>query len=419
MPTVVASSSPSGCANCRYTTSFSPRFTRCGATPMRCRQSPHTPKSAPRRVSLTHRLALVCCHEELDAECGRTPCGLCTWSFLHILHVQVLGGADLFLAGVIVPPEGLPQFATGQPMAVRVPGHPFPFAVGVMECSSAEAQKNGMKGRGEMRDFNSNECGGCRPVGPEFGTMLLMRADGVGSPAAAGLKLLHTYTDLLWGMGPGTVPHPSFTPGRIFSHVRLGLGGVTAEMCIRDLMLFAPVAHPLSAAVDQRDVVHFQDSPEHQVDSDATSATAAANGMQQLSVSDARPSAAAGDPAAAAQPGTAPAGAAPQAAAGAAADANGAAPANAPAPADPPETAAAPAVDSSSPDAVAVHCLLAGCHSVDDADLPIMTSDFQSKHMLPNLPEGKIASHWSCMFRCVPSCIDCQPAYGILLSARA
>lgn len=48
-------------------------------------------------------------------------------------------------------------------------------------------------------------------------------------------------------------------------------------------------------------------------------------------------------------------------------------------------------MDISNPDAVAVHCLLAGCHSVSDDTLPIMTSDFQSKHMLPNLPEGDLA----------------------------
>jgi hypothetical protein len=42
----------------------------------------------------------------------------------------------------------------------------------------------------------------------------------------AGLKLLHTYTDQLWGMGTGIVPHPSFTPERIFPHVRfLGVKG--------------------------------------------------------------------------------------------------------------------------------------------------------------------------------------------------
>lgn len=50
-------------------------------------------------------------------------------------------------------------------------------------------------------------------------------------------------------------------------------------------------------------------------------------------------------------------------------------------------------MDISSPDAVAVHCLLAGCHSVNDSELPIMTSDFQSKHMLTNLPEGGLCAH--------------------------
>ena len=71
---------------------------------------------------------------------------------------QVLGGADLFLAGVIAPPAGLPHFSTGQLMAVRVLGHPLPFAVGVMECSSAEAAKSGMKGRGESLDAVEHIC---------------------------------------------------------------------------------------------------------------------------------------------------------------------------------------------------------------------------------------------------------------------
>lgn len=249
---------------------------------------------------------------------------------------KVLGGADLFLAGVIVPPEGLPHFAAGQPMALRVPGHPYPFAVGVMECSSAEAQANGMKGRG--------------------------------------LKLLHTYTDLLWGMGPGTVPHPSFTPARIFPH----------------------------------------DSPEHQADSDATSATAAVDGMQYLSISDAQPSAAASEPAAAAQTSAVAAGAGTQAAAGAAADANGTTPDDGSSSAHPLQTAAAPAVDISNPDAVAVHCLLAGCHSVGDGDLPIMTSDFQSKHMLPNLPEGATLDLKKTSFKKLAKLLSMHEKKGLL-----
>lgn len=49
-----------------------------------------------------------------------------------------------------MPPEGLPDCIAGQPMAIRVAGHPFPFAMGVMECSSADTKKNGMKGRGTL-----------------------------------------------------------------------------------------------------------------------------------------------------------------------------------------------------------------------------------------------------------------------------
>ena len=42
---------------------------------------------------------------------------------------QVLGGADLFLQGLIVPPGGLGQFSAGDVRAVAIPQNPFPFAV--------------------------------------------------------------------------------------------------------------------------------------------------------------------------------------------------------------------------------------------------------------------------------------------------
>lgn len=59
---------------------------------------------------------------------------------------QVLGGADLFLQGVIVGDGGLPPFKVGDAMALSVPGHPLSFAVGTMETSTAEARSSGMKG---------------------------------------------------------------------------------------------------------------------------------------------------------------------------------------------------------------------------------------------------------------------------------
>lgn len=63
----------------------------------------------------------------------------------------------------------------------------------------------------------------------------------------AGLKLLHTYTDQLWGMGTGAIPHPSFTPERIFPHVRLldresvkvADGPLTLGMCLCFVSFFA------------------------------------------------------------------------------------------------------------------------------------------------------------------------------------
>jgi hypothetical protein len=114
---------------------------------------------------------------------------------------QVLGGADLFLAGVIAPPEGLPHFTTGQLMAVRVLRHPLPFAVGVMECSSAEAAKSGMKGRGVK--LNTAERVYCvlsllpqMPSAPGK-ALACQSALLMLTLLSAGLKLLHTYTDQL------------------------------------------------------------------------------------------------------------------------------------------------------------------------------------------------------------------------------
>ena len=130
-------------------------------------------------------------------------------------------------------------------------------------------------------------------------------------------------------------------------------------------------------------VVALQDSPEH-ASASSPEADAAESGVQRLSLAQAQPPASAADTATAA-PAQPAAAQAPEPSAGAGQEAsNGTASPDA----EPPTALAAPAVDISNPDAVAVHCLLAGCHSVGDSELPIMTSDFQSKHMLPNLPEG-------------------------------
>ena len=51
------------------------------------------------------------------------------------------------------------------------------------------------------------------------------------------------------------------------------------------------------------------------------------------------------------------------------------------------------------------HCLLAGLLAVTDEELPVMLSDFYSKHMLANKPEGE------CVARCrALTCVshDCK-----------
>lgn len=57
--------------------------------------------------------------------------------------LQILGGADLFLQGVILPGGDSLQFGAGDLMAVKVTGNPLPFAVGTMEVSSEQAARAG------------------------------------------------------------------------------------------------------------------------------------------------------------------------------------------------------------------------------------------------------------------------------------
>ena len=49
---------------------------------------------------------------------------------------QVLGGADLFLQGVLAPQGGLPDFLAGSARSLSVPGNPVPFA-GELEGGAA------------------------------------------------------------------------------------------------------------------------------------------------------------------------------------------------------------------------------------------------------------------------------------------
>ena len=99
--------------------------------------------------------------------------------------IQVLGGADLFLQGLIVPEQGLGTFSAGDLMLASIPQNQYPFAIGVLETSSADIAKHGLKGKG--------------------------------------LKLLHHYPDMLWALGDKSVPDPSFTATRIFPQVKATL----------------------------------------------------------------------------------------------------------------------------------------------------------------------------------------------------
>ena len=58
--------------------------------------------------------------------------------------MQVLGGADLFLQGLIVPEQGLGDFAAGDLRVIRIPQNHFPFAIGSMEVSSDSVARNGV-----------------------------------------------------------------------------------------------------------------------------------------------------------------------------------------------------------------------------------------------------------------------------------
>lgn len=96
----------------------------------------------------------------------------------HQVSTKVLGGADLFLQGVIVPPEGPPSLAAGDIVSIAIPDNPrHPFAIGVMHISTADAVDAGWKGKG--------------------------------------VRLLHVLGDGLWALGDRVLPHPSVTLSQI------------------------------------------------------------------------------------------------------------------------------------------------------------------------------------------------------------
>ncbi|KAG8518108.1 Eukaryotic translation initiation factor 2D [Galemys pyrenaicus] len=86
---------------------------------------------------------------------------------------KLVGGADLMLPGLVVPPAGLPQVQKGDLCAIVLVGNRAPVAVAVAAMSTGEMLTSGLKGRG--------------------------------------FSVLHTYRDHLWRSGDKSPP-PSIAP---------------------------------------------------------------------------------------------------------------------------------------------------------------------------------------------------------------
>ncbi|XP_068930826.1 eukaryotic translation initiation factor 2D isoform X3 [Petaurus breviceps papuanus] len=61
---------------------------------------------------------------------------------------KLVGGADLMLPGLTMPPGGLPQVQQGDLCAITLVGNRAPVAIGVATMSTAEMLASGLKGRG-------------------------------------------------------------------------------------------------------------------------------------------------------------------------------------------------------------------------------------------------------------------------------
>uniref|UniRef100_A0A8C6HZJ0 Eukaryotic translation initiation factor 2D n=1 Tax=Mus spicilegus TaxID=10103 RepID=A0A8C6HZJ0_MUSSI len=86
---------------------------------------------------------------------------------------KLVGGADLMLPGVVVPPTGLPQVQQGDLCAIALVGNRAPVAIGVAAMSTAQMLASGLKGKG--------------------------------------VSVLHTYQDHLWRSGDKSSP-PAIAP---------------------------------------------------------------------------------------------------------------------------------------------------------------------------------------------------------------
>ncbi|XP_010611409.1 eukaryotic translation initiation factor 2D isoform X2 [Fukomys damarensis] len=96
-----------------------------------------------------------------------------TFTTWPLVLEKLVGGADLMLPGLVVPPAGLPRVQKGELCAIALVGNRAPVAIGVAAMSTAEMLAAGLKGRG--------------------------------------FSVLHTYQDHLWQSGDKSSP-PSIAP---------------------------------------------------------------------------------------------------------------------------------------------------------------------------------------------------------------
>ncbi|XP_077013726.1 eukaryotic translation initiation factor 2D isoform X2 [Tamandua tetradactyla] len=71
-----------------------------------------------------------------------------TFTTWPLVLKKLVGGADLMLPGVVVPPAGLPQVQKGDLCAIALVGNRAPVAIGVAAMSTAEMLMSGLKGKG-------------------------------------------------------------------------------------------------------------------------------------------------------------------------------------------------------------------------------------------------------------------------------
>ncbi|XP_054546074.1 eukaryotic translation initiation factor 2D isoform X3 [Talpa occidentalis] len=96
-----------------------------------------------------------------------------TFTTWPLVLEKLVGGADLMLPGLVVPPAGLPQVQKGDLCAIVLVGNRAPVAIAVAAMSTVEMLSSGLKGRG--------------------------------------FSVLHTYQDHLWRSGDKSPP-PSIAP---------------------------------------------------------------------------------------------------------------------------------------------------------------------------------------------------------------